>query len=513
MSGLSCRYIRSHLGEIVRDTLAPPERIRVELHLGECAKCRKAVQTCRGFESFVKTAEVPDLPPLVERHYIIAALDGREPEGPVKKASRQTARPLWVGAGIFATAAAAIFSIALSTTSQKATHTAPATASQSEVITKSVRPLPLPEAPSEPPTTPAVISDRRDPRLLIEVGPGIQLWVREDSVLTTKVITDLTARFFLARGHVVAEVTTDIPGYRFIVETPSGEVEAKGTIFSVETRPDGKEIARVIEGSVEVRRHRRHSEKMRHYLLHTGQQGIVGSDRGEPAQADGRLADRCLLDGCLKVEQTPSKRDAPEPSPRISKAPAQRAESKDEPARENPRDDLAEMAPAGLRKEVDALTSSALEQRKRGEYLTAAKTYERIIDLEGSTSSSNALVSLGQLELIELRRYRLAVSHFERYLNQNPKGYLAEEARLGRVQAFESLRDWRGIISAANDYLEHHQDGYAGAEVLLMRADAKRQTGDCRGAVVDYRSILKLWPASRGHIRVETGLRLCDERP
>ena len=59
-------------------------------------------------------------------------------------------------------------------------------------------------------------------------------------------------RLALDRGKLLAEVVTLVPGRRFQVETPQGEVEVLGTTFGLEARPEGTRLT-VLEGTVAAR--------------------------------------------------------------------------------------------------------------------------------------------------------------------------------------------------------------------------------------------------------------------
>jgi len=320
-----------------------------------------------------------------------------------------------------------------------------------------------------------------------------------------------------------------------VVSTPAGEVEAKGTVFAVDVQPDRGARTRVIEGVVKVTRSAAGRRAADSFLVRAGEAGQVDGDAvaAEPAAREAVEQDLCLIHGCPAPEPGPLPGDgedeaaeaelasAVEPSPPASSVSAggrPRVETRPQPSATSagpaPADPSPKEPEADEEWAVQTLVTLALDQRKSGRYPVAAETYRALIERHpGSAAAASALVSLGQLELVELGRPGQALGRFDAYLARAPNGLLAEEARLGRVRARARMGGPAALIAAADDYLKAHLGGYAGAEVTRRRADARRQLGDCAGAIADYRQVQSLWPTSPENARAAKGLEACGEQP
>jgi tetratricopeptide (TPR) repeat protein len=80
----------------------------------------------------------------------------------------------------------------------------------------------------------------------------------------------------------------------------------------------------------------------------------------------------------------------------------------------------------------------ARDQRTRGRFADARDSYERLLASYPDTEEGRAaLVSLGQMNLVELRNPEAALRLFDRYAGLG--GVLLEEALLGRVRALGRL--------------------------------------------------------------------------
>jgi outer membrane protein assembly factor BamD (BamD/ComL family) len=541
MSPLTCREVERLLDDFGRGDLPHDELQAVELHLAGCERCREAAELWSGFTFALSNAELDPLPPLVERRIAVAAADAHT--RPTDESVKRTSRARWI-AGIAAAAAVAAgisLWIALSPEDEGAG------ADEGEVAEQTSEPdqaagekQEQQEVAEAQPNTPG------QGRQLIEVDDVTNLWIEEGSAVRVERLEERLARFRLDAGRVVAEVGPHPGGFRFIVVTPSGEVEAKGTIFAVEVRPGSGERARVMRGVVEVRtKAEEDGEEPVAFLVRAGESGRVGEREPAPLASDEMERDVCLLRGCAvagePVEvasndpQVPATeacepvspeeetaRDGDDPVKPTSKHPsaggkshkpaagAASAASKGSGGAVDPQPSA--VSPEDW--EVETLVSLALSQRKAGMYPMAAETYRKLIREHGNTGAArNALVSLGQLELVELGRPKQALNLFERYLGQAPSGLLSEEARLGRVRAYARMGRNQDVVGAASDYLRLHLGGYAGAEVMRLRGDAKRSLGDCLGAIEDYRQVQSLWPTSPQNRKAEIGLTACRAEP
>jgi len=535
MSPPTCREVQKLLDEHGHGDLPPDAREAVELHLAGCDRCREAAELWSGFTFALANTELDPLPPLVERRIAVAAADA-QPARPEERARRASGRR-WI-AGIAAAAAVAAgitLSFALShdgeATGQDDPGVADRAAGPEQTVTDNE-----PAAEQVADTRPAA---RGQGRQLIEVDDVTNLWIEEGSSVRVERLEERLARFRLDAGRVVAEVGPHPQGFRFTVVTPSGEVEAKGTIFAVEVRPGAHELARVMRGVVEVRAKAGVAgEEPRSFLVRAGESGRVGDREPAPLASEEMERDVCLLRGCavaggpsevaVSTGQPPTGEScepvAAEAAGETARAPRATSNGKADKhvqaaksaaikgSGASPGEARPAVSPDDW--EVETLVSLALSQRKAGMYPTAAETYRRLIREHAATAAArNALVSLGQLELVELGRPQEALGLFERYLGLAPAGLLAEEARLGRVRAYARMGREQDVVGAASDYLRLHLGGYAGAEVMRLRADARRKLGDCLGAIEDYRQVQSLWPTSPQNEKAEAGLAACRAEP
>ncbi|MCP4604942.1 MAG: tetratricopeptide repeat protein [Proteobacteria bacterium] len=519
MSALKCRVVEDHFDDFLEGGMTEKERVKVEMHLGTCESCRQSLAVWKGFVHSIRNEELDTLPPMFERRLAIAAAAERGPE------SRNANWKRWatVSCG-FAAAAVVALVLALQGTGlfERADSSAVATLSNSN-----------PEI-EEDLRSNLLVTTAEDGRRVIAVSPGTNLWLDKDAAVQVQSTRRDLVRFRLDKGRVVAEVKPPIPGYRFIVATPSGEVEAKGTVFSVEVTDEGRGKARVLRGVVEVRRIGKNKRLPLAILtLKAGQEGSVGDVVPVTANKVAVQLDECLLTGCPETNQADvallaTEIDVSNSAPTIDIS-ATPTETNDNLAtRSGIRSDLESTKKSPLKarrtgyksdsktdrnrkKRMDSLVSLALAKRKVGKYPEAAEIYRRLIDeYPRSGAAQNALVSLGQLELKELGRPGRALKHFEDYLSRAPKGFLAEEARLGQVRSSGRLGRLDDVERTATAYLKTHSNGYAGAEVLRRRGDARRKLGNCEGATEDYRKIQIRWPGSHQNKLAAKGLAECE---
>ncbi len=509
MSGLKCREVEDRFDDFIEGEMSEAERISVEMHLGTCLECRESLVLWKGFIYSARNEDPEPLSPMPERRLAIAAVNEREPYPKTVN---------WRRWALVSCGAAATAVIALVLVVQGAG--APA-ASKLETVA------------IEPPGEKQLVATRRDGRRVIPVSPGTNLWLDTNAEVRVVTMQRGMSRFSLTSGRVVAEVKAPVPGYRFIVVTPSGEVEAKGTVFSVEVTHEGEERARVIRGVVEVRKTPKAGEVSASPLtLRAGDEGTVGSDAPVRSEKTALQMDACLLSGCddishvdiaclsgeagatkqpevvQSVEPETIRDIEPEIGPGTVESQLKKkgSNSGSVKVKGEPEANLEET------ERLDTLVSLALARRKAGKYSFAAETYRELIaQYPRSEAAKNALVSLGQLELVELGRPRKALTYFEKYLSRAPKGFLAEEARLGQVRACDRLGKYNDVERAASDYLKTHPGGYAGAEVLRRRGDAKQKRGDCLGAMVDYHELKTRWPSSRQNARAAKGIAACNQ--
>lgn len=526
MKSLSCRKIENGIDDFLVGNLAEDARIRFEMHLGTCEQCRESIALWNGFANAVREEPLDSYPPLVERRMVIAALARRGPEP--RPSSVNWKR--WASMSL-AAAAVAVFALFITLS----------TGTKDRATDKTQSPAQVASVSKTNNNDGLAVTTMKDGRQVIAVSPGTNLWLDKDAKVLVEHIETKNARFRLEEGRVVAEVKAPVKGYRFVVATPNGEVEAKGTVFSVEVGSEGVEKARVMRGSIEVRQTERESrEVLKSVVLQAGEESKVGGTVPTVATSEEMALDMCVVTGCPDVELESGDQTETEDEQELSDDQAATADVVETEAVDNDlkfvitgrssaarkgsgsesvsgpssEDDVADDSEASNEKSPSrtrTLVSLALERRRSGGYSMAAETYRQLIrEYPGSEDARNALVSLGQLELVELGRPKAALDNFRSYLKESPRGFLAEEARLGVVRALNKLGRMEALIQEASEYLYKHPGGYAGAEVLRLRGDAKRRSGDCKGAVEDYNQLKAWWPASRQNEHAKKGMSICE---
>ena len=546
MNNLSCRQIENGIDDFIGGSLPEHLRIRFDMHLGTCERCRESIQLWRGFSRSMSEEQLDPYPPLVERRLVIAAVSERSPE----RKPKQTNWKVWTS---LSAAAAAVAVIALFVTLSLETNVfTPADAPSGSVLVTTIE-------PGLEKSDDLSVTTKADGRQVIAVSPGTNLWLDNDAKVFVENVQKDQVRFRLEEGRVVAEVKAPVKGYRFVVVTPGGEVEAKGTVFSVKVDPGGVEQARVMRGVIEVRQTDSEDGKvLNSVLLQAGEESHVGDTEPRKATPSLLALDMCLVTACSKTDVTALEERAASEVGEVSqnlipgdvdrqvgerqdverqdgerhsddglgdanddpdsplvisgRSATSRKNTSSRQSLSNQRESIVvpEHSSAEHASQIQQIVSLAIAKRRAGLYPLAAEAYRKLIrEYPSSAEARNALVSLGQLELVELGKPKDALSHFKEYLSRSPKGFLAEEARLGLVRATARLGQSALLIREASEYLYRHPGGYAGAEVLRLRGDAKRKSGDCPGAVSDYKQLKDWWPASRQNKQAAKGLAAC----
>ncbi len=466
----------------------------ITAHLETCPECRK-------LESIVDpvcaAAREAEMEPLLKRRLEVAAANRRLPP----KRTNLPRRALNVAALTAAAASIAGLVMLIGITDE--------------------RDVSAPTNPISSPIPAAVhVTSLNDGRQMIEVFPGTALWL--DIETAAQVVTTNTsiAHFRLNRGLAVAEVGAHVPGFRFVVATPFGEVEARGTVFSIRVDPAGRGSVRVVEGFVEVRLDADGSSQ----LLTAGEELIVGRGGPSLARRADLEGDRCLALGCsssVREEQKQNKARLDE-EPRPSNSAAKQSQG-DKPtsrravaAIEDRRfddatalvEELARSKPRAAETR-DLFIRLARAYRRAGLFQPAADAYNRLIArFPGSDAATNSLVPLAQIEQEALDDPREALGHFEAYLRQKPGGFLAEAARAGKVRSLNQIGRHAAAIDAVNRYFEAHPDGVSAAEMLRRRGDAQSKLGRGAAAIRDYQQVITRWPESAEGRRAAKRLKL-----
>jgi hypothetical protein len=429
--------------------------------------------------------DLPPMPPLVERRFIIAAVEGRAPS-----ASKRHLR--WQPRLAFAMSlsSAVVLSTVLLWLSLSPTTKESATQAQMASI----------ELPTEVDhAEPTLLSDGRS---MVPVNSNTVIWLSQDAHIEWVKNSQTHVVVRVLEGRALVEIEGAPRGYRFAFETRDGQAEAKGTVYSVTVPKQGKCVARVLRGVVEVTGIAAQGEAPPSYLLREGEEGRLGEGSPSAASFEDLELDRCLLARCKKASpELPQSALTPPPLPAQRSHPTARGQKAAQSGRRGADEEVEAPQPSsppiGKESDADALLALAREQRRAGLFPMAAGTYQRLIDeRHSSDTAKGALVSLAQLELVELDDPVSALSHFRQYLNLSPGGYLTEEALLGVVKTLTELGRNENVVTAATSYLSAYPGGYGAAEVLRLRAEARSRLGQCDSAKADLERLRALWPGS-----------------
>ncbi len=162
---------------------------------------------------------------------------------------------------------------------------------------------------------------------------------------------------------------------------------------------------------------------------------------------------------------------------------------------------------------IDELTSLAQSQRADGQYHEACDVYGRLVDLyPDSNAADNARVAIGQMKLTAMGHPQEAISSFSDYLDRQPLGPLALDARLGIVRAQAANGTPREVIEATDPFLAFHGDAYAVSEVLVARGDALQAMGNCEDARRAYSKVLERETSTTYEFQAREGLAACETR-
>lgn len=472
-----CRNTQEKLLALRDGHLTGDPEVITRAHLAVCPECHEQAQTLDALARLGSAQELPSLPPLVERRFIVAALEGRLPDPKVPRLRWQPRLALALGVTSAATLALVFAWLGWSSPSPSSPEPA------AVAVT-------APEWSKPGLAEPVRLSDGRS---MIPVNPTTVLWLSENARVEGVIGGERQVVVRVLHGQVLAEIEGAQAGYRFIFETRAGAVEAKGTVYSVTVPEQGPVMARVLRGVVEIRSNATETAGAISYSLREGEEGEVGGEGPRAASFAALEQTRCLMARCeLEVPSIaqPEEPPANEKSSRPTVPKTHRTTAL-------PRQPAASLATPPQNAEADALLSLAREQRRAGLYPMAAATYQRLIDEhQGHSAAHTALVSLAQLELVELDDSLRAVAHFRQYLSSAPGGYLAEEARLGVVRALTELGRNDDVVREATLYLTAYPGGYGAAEVLRLRADSRGRLGQCEQASADLERLKALWPGS-----------------
>jgi TolA-binding protein len=364
----------------------PGERLRA--HLPVCQECNEEWQKLRALAESARAVEL-ELPSAARREQVRGALVAAA--GLVKE-ERSSARVLWAGVGLaLAGAAAGIAAMLIFEPVERTEHRAKASAP-----------------------------------IAFEVP---------DTIYRGRVHPHATARFRvlssspderveLDDGTIDVEVEHLRPGERFRVFTQDGEVEVRGTSFTVSAAERRLESVRVMQGRVEVRHSR----------------GITVLEAEETWRAEPLVLPAPPTTSTLvRTEAAKPRRirtAAPEPAP----VPAPVSETPGPTPAAAPAPSLAEIS-----------FNQAFAELRAGEFARAAASFARCTEAA-------------------------------------PDGALAEDARYWRAVALDRAGDSRLAARALVDFLDRHPASSRAGEASVMLGWILLSEGDLDGADARFKS-------------------------
>ncbi|MBW2276730.1 MAG: FecR domain-containing protein, partial [Deltaproteobacteria bacterium] len=398
MRDITCSWVEDHLDEFLAEELSVEREAMVRVHLAVCDSCAESLRLWSGLETAAKQAEIRPLPELIERRL----LSGNVP-APIEPAPNTSRRPLVIAISAAVAVAAAIALLLVLPDSTPGASAPDQPRPVADGFPKLVD-SPLPNGALLA-TQPKVANTGRR---MIPVSPGTALWLDDDARVSVVALDEIEARFRIERGFAVAEIGPVEPGFRFVVQTPEGEVEARGTVFSVQVGTTGRTKVRVSEGQVEIRHKGRSAEPR---VLSAGHETDTAAAVSTTASAEAIAADMAFL--FVPIEQpSVAEQSGPEPLVTAGQPVATRETKRDvEPALTDPEPELEDAAEQD-QPVLDALDKLADESghtpesmvklaqayRSRRMFSAAARTYDRLVTkFPSSPSAANALVALGQL--------------------------------------------------------------------------------------------------------------------
>ena len=276
MTQVGCKWMAAHLDEYIAGGCTQEERESAALHLAVCVDCFENVQMWSFLKVEVPRAPLPPLSPLAERR-ILSNRAGEATAGLNNRGARGRA-VVPVAAAVAAVVIVALVSFGRTPSSVPAAGAASSSPPEVSRIDENSK---RSEARSLKAALDGTIRRDASGRRYIDVAPGTALWLAEGAAVEVDALDDTQARFRLTRGWVVADIGPVPQGFRFVVSTKAREIEARGTVFSVEVNDTGSAGVRVAEGTVEVRDRSRRRETQ---IIRAGQ-ALAPSDAAPEASA------------------------------------------------------------------------------------------------------------------------------------------------------------------------------------------------------------------------------------
>lgn len=469
---------------------------RREGHLAGCEECRVEAALLRAVEEDDGPGAAPPLDDLARRRFVERVLEGAERAtalAPAPRAPRpEPARAWWpVPALAGATLGACLTALGFLLAAPHEGGGEPRPAPSAPGPTASLEParLLLAGAGMLVGGRPAAVADEVPRGAEVATGASRAVIRLAEGRLVS---LEPASRFSLAEegeavalreGRLLASVTPSPGGDGLAVTTPRGEVRSTGTVFSVEVSEAAVEVA-VLRGEVVVR-----AEGRRPAGVGAGQERRLGegAGRGLTAEEEERMWAEVramdLLDGGrparLSVASEPAGAEVVVDGVALGETPLAaglrpghrlltlRREG-EVVAREGldleagrtlrrsydlavARGEAADASPGAARggeeptrgsagPSAQELLQAAQARRAQRDLSGAAEAYRRLLAAHPDSPEARAsLVSLGQLELGSLGRPAVALELFDRYLDSDARGALAQEALHGRARALRAL--------------------------------------------------------------------------
>jgi tetratricopeptide (TPR) repeat protein len=258
-------------------------------------------------------------------------------------------------------------------------------------------------------------------------------------------------RLFLSKGRAVARLEHQPAHASFAIDTSAGSVRAVGTVFAVIV---GESIElHAVEGTVAVETTRGEEAFTAPGAmnLRSGERTLLSSAAAE--------SDRRLLTGTIQA--VPDARELPAASPPQNVAVPVISASSPAPVPSLPQRDVdsRDSIDSGASGEsVDQLLLRARSARAASRFQEAAAAYEALERAYPTDPAARAaLVSLGNLQLVQLKDPRAALGSFDAYL-KTADPTLRPEALAGRIRALRDLGRGAEEKSAIGEFLRLHPD-------------------------------------------------------
>jgi hypothetical protein len=439
-------------------------------HIEECSHCREVVRTKTAVRRLMTTVRMD---PISERRLSVRILSGHANPRPLHQ-------PVFSRLSAVVTASLSLL-LVLSVVSG--------------LYPKTQQPVRTAEAAVDMRSSAPTLKTNIDQNTVIQVlkavadnktvvlSQGASLWMKKGTSVEVLHDTPHLAETRIRSGRVVVDIARHPPGFRFVVQTPSADVEALGTVFSVDISSDGNETIRVAESAVLVRT----KSDGEATVVRAGEQLILGLAPTSLADETDLNNDLCVVRGlCRETEETSAEAepgsDGQIPPPTHTILPNSRAtfSQRAADAIDNGRLDEAERILRHSSGEDEdcmrLLFQLAGAYRSRRDYNRAVSVYEHLVSVYSERDAAvNTLVSIGQIKQGFLMDPAGAIYYFDKYLKKRPHGILAEAAGAGKVRALFSLRQWQDVVEASFAYLNAFPTGISREEIIQKKKRAEKQ--------------------------------------